>query len=41
MALVMVAGIVAPAWLAAQETAKPAFAIYFNSEVKGMVDPCG
>ncbi len=26
---------------AADQTAKPAFAIYFNSEVRGAVDPCG
>lgn len=41
MVLVMAAGIILPAGLVAQETTKPAFAIYFNSEVRGMVDPCG
>ena len=40
-AVFMLASAVTVGAQVAEETAKPAFSIYFTSEVRGAIDPCG
>jgi len=40
-AAVMLASAVSAGAQVAEDPAKPAFSIYFTSEVRGEIDPCG